>query len=76
MRSREFGLKGCIFIFILIKNHWMSPTKIMHTTYSNIFKRLGLNFRSVAADSGSIGRSISHEFHALADSGEDRGNCI
>ena len=43
----------------------------MIKTYCNIFTRLGLNFRSVAADSGSIGGSISHEFHALADSGED-----
>jgi prolyl-tRNA synthetase len=43
----------------------------MHQTYSNIFSRLGLNFRAVIADSGSIGGSTSHEFHVLADSGED-----
>jgi prolyl-tRNA synthetase len=43
----------------------------MHATYSNIFSRLGLDFRPVAADSGNIGGNTSHEFHVLADSGED-----
>jgi len=43
----------------------------MHDTYSRIFTRLGLKFRAVAADTGAIGGSGSHEFHVLADSGED-----
>jgi len=43
----------------------------MHDTYSRIFTRLGLKFRAVAADTGSIGGTGSHEFHVLADSGED-----
>ncbi|MEM8661955.1 MAG: proline--tRNA ligase, partial [Pseudomonadota bacterium] len=44
---------------------------LMHQTYSNIFARLGLQFRPVIADTGSIGGNASHEFHVLADSGED-----
>ena len=44
---------------------------VMHQTYCNIFDRLGLDYRPVIADSGSIGGSTSHEFHVLADSGED-----
>lgn len=43
----------------------------MYQAYSNIFNHLGLNFRAVIADSGSIGGAVSHEFHVLADSGED-----
>jgi len=43
----------------------------MYHAYSNIFTRLGLKFRAVLADSGSIGGNLSHEFHVLADSGED-----
>ena len=43
----------------------------MYQTYSNIFSRLGLDFRAVLADTGNIGGSTSHEFHVLADSGED-----
>ena len=70
MRSREFIMKDA-YSFHINQESLDESYKIMHTTYSNIFKRLGLNFRSVAADSGSIGGSISHEFHALADSGED-----
>jgi prolyl-tRNA synthetase len=44
---------------------------VMHNAYTNIFRRCGLNFRPVEADSGNIGGSITHEFHVLADSGED-----
>jgi prolyl-tRNA synthetase len=44
---------------------------VMYQTYSNIFTRLGLTFRAVMADSGAIGGNSSHEFHVLADSGED-----
>ena len=43
----------------------------MYETYSRIFTRLGLKFRAVAADTGAIGGTGSHEFHVLADSGED-----
>ena len=43
----------------------------MHQAYCNIFTRLGLNFRPVQADTGSIGGTGSHEFHVLAESGED-----
>src|SRR5438045_8078569 len=43
----------------------------MYDTYTRIFTRLGLRFRAVAADTGSIGGTGSHEFHVLADSGED-----
>jgi len=45
--------------------------EIMHAAYSRIFTRLGLDFRPVLADTGSIGGALSHEFHVLADSGED-----
>ena len=45
--------------------------RIMHRAYSRIFARLGLRFRAVTADTGAIGGSSSHEFHVLADSGED-----
>src|SRR5450759_2179404 len=45
--------------------------RVMYDTYSRIFTRLGLKFRAVAADTGAIGGSGSHEFHVLADSGED-----
>ena len=70
MRSREFIMKDA-YSFHINQESLDDSYKVMHKTYCNIFTRLGLNFRSVAADSGSIGGSISHEFHALADSGED-----
>jgi prolyl-tRNA synthetase len=44
---------------------------VMHNAYTAIFKRCGLDFRPVEADSGNIGGSVTHEFHVLADSGED-----
>ena len=70
MRSREFIMKDA-YSFHINRESLQETYKVMHETYSNIFSRLGLNFRSVAADSGSIGGSTSHEFHVLADSGED-----
>ena len=70
MRAREFIMKDA-YSFHIDQESLDECYEIMHQTYCNIFTRLGLNFRSVAADSGSIGGSISHEFHALADSGED-----
>jgi prolyl-tRNA synthetase len=45
--------------------------EMMFETYNRIFSKIGLQFRSVAADSGAIGGDASHEFHVLADSGED-----
>jgi prolyl-tRNA synthetase len=45
--------------------------QVMYATYTRIFTRLGLEFRAVRADSGAIGGALSHEFHVLADSGED-----
>ena len=70
MRGREFLMKdGYSFhtSFDDLKREYGN----MHETYSRIFARLGLNFRAVAADTGSIGGTGSHEFHVLADSGED-----
>ena len=70
MRSREFIMKDA-YSFHTDEACLEKTYQIMHQTYSNIFRRLGLNFRPVIADSGSIGGSTSHEFHVLADSGED-----
>ncbi len=70
MRSREFLMKDAYSFNIdqasLEETYWQ-----MHEAYSCIFTRSGLRFRSVIADSGSIGGSKSHEFHVLAESGED-----
>ncbi len=70
MRGREFLMKdGYSFhtSFDDLKREYGN----MYATYSKIFSRLGLKFRAVAADTGSIGGTGSHEFHVLADSGED-----
>ena len=70
MRGREFLMKdGYSFhtSFEDLKREYAN----MFDTYSRIFSRLGLRFRAVAADTGSIGGTGSHEFHVLADSGED-----
>lgn len=70
MRGREFLMKdGYSFhsSFADLEREY----KKMYGTYSQIFTRLGLKFRAVAADTGSIGGTGSHEFHVLADSGED-----
>ncbi len=70
MRSREFIMKDAYSFHVdqtsLEATYWR-----MHEAYTAIFTRLGLNFRSVEADTGSIGGNHSHEFHVLADSGED-----
>jgi prolyl-tRNA synthetase len=70
MRAREFLMKDAYSFHIdhqsLDETYWE-----MHEVYSRIFERSGLRFRSVTADSGAIGGSQSHEFHVLADSGED-----
>jgi len=71
MRAREFLMKDAYSFHIdascLDKTYWE-----MFDVYSRIFTRTGLKFRSVRADSGAIGGSASHEFHVLAESGEDQ----
>ncbi len=70
MRSREFIMKDA-YSFHLDKESLVETYQDMHQAYCNIFNRMGLNFRPVLADTGSIGGSGSHEFHVLAESGED-----
>ena len=70
MRSREFIMKDS-YSFHLDQDSLQQTYTLMHQTYCNIFDRLGLDYRPVLADSGSIGGDSSHEFHVLADSGED-----
>lgn len=70
MRSREFIMKDA-YSFHANDDCLQRTYDIMHATYTRIFSRLGLDFRPVLADTGSIGGASSHEFHVLADSGED-----
>jgi prolyl-tRNA synthetase len=70
MRSREFIMKDA-YSFHLDQDSLQETYDVMYQAYSNIFNHLGLKFRAVIADSGSIGGAVSHEFHVLADSGED-----
>ncbi len=70
MRSREFLMKDA-YSFHASQASLEQTYQVMHQTYSNIFTRLALEFRPVIADTGSIGGSASHEFHVLANSGED-----
>ncbi|RLU02342.1 MAG: proline--tRNA ligase, partial [Ketobacter sp.] len=70
MRSREFIMKDA-YSFHLNEESLQQTYDLMYATYSSIFTRLGLDFRPVLADTGSIGGNSSHEFHVLADSGED-----
>ena len=70
MRSREFLMKDA-YSFHASQASLEATYQVMHRAYSAIFTRLGLDFRPVMADPGSIGGSTSHEFHVLADSGED-----
>ncbi len=70
MRSREFLMKDA-YSFHLDQESLNQTYQVMYQTYSSIFNRFGLKFRAVIADSGSIGGAVSHEFHVLADSGED-----
>ncbi len=70
MRAREFLMKDA-YSFHLTQESLQETYDVMYDTYTRIFKRLGLKFRAVLADTGSIGGSSSHEFHVLADSGED-----
>ena len=71
MRSREFLMKDA-YSFHLNDESLQETYQQMHKTYSKIFTRLGLQFRAVIADSGNIGGNKSHEFHVLAESGEDQ----
>jgi len=70
MRAREFIMKDA-YSFHLTEASLIETYELMYRTYSRIFRRLGLEFRPVEADTGAIGGQISHEFHVLAESGED-----
>ena len=70
MRAREFIMKDA-YSFHTSQESLQETYEVMHRTYTHIFERLGLEFRAVLADTGSIGGSHSHEFHVLAESGED-----
>jgi prolyl-tRNA synthetase len=70
MRGREFLMKDG-YSFHTSYADLQREYRNMHDTYTRIFTRLGLKFRAVAADTGAIGGTGSHEFHVLADSGED-----
>lgn len=70
MRSREFVMKDA-YSFHTDKESLQETYDVMYQVYSSIFTRLGLDFRAVQADTGSIGGSASHEFQVLASSGED-----
>ena len=70
MRSREFIMKDA-YSFHTSQESLQATYDDMYAAYSAIFSRIGLDFRAVRADTGSIGGSSSHEFQVLADSGED-----
>ncbi|WP_198264418.1 proline--tRNA ligase [sulfur-oxidizing endosymbiont of Gigantopelta aegis] len=70
MRSREFIMKDA-YSFHASQDCLQKTYETMYDCYTRIFSRMGLEFRAVHADTGSIGGNASHEFHVLADSGED-----
>ncbi len=70
MRAREFIMKDA-YSFHCGWDSLRETYAAMHAAYTRIFTRLGLEFRAVLADTGAIGGSLSHEFHVLADTGED-----
>ena len=70
MRAREFLMKDA-YSFHIDQASLQATYEVMYQTYTRIFTRLGLQFRAVRADTGSIGGTGSHEFHVLAASGED-----
>ncbi len=70
MRAREFIMKDA-YSFHLTEESLQQTYDDMYRSYSRIFDRVGLNYRAVVADSGNIGGDKTHEFHVLADSGED-----
>jgi prolyl-tRNA synthetase len=71
MRSREFLMKDA-YSFHADQSSLQQTYEQMYETYRRIFTRIGLEFRAVIADTGSIGGNTSHEFHVLAESGEDQ----
>lgn len=70
MRGREFVMKDA-YSFDRNQEAALKTYDVMYEAYRRIFTRLGLNFRAVNADTGSIGGNRSHEFHVIADTGED-----
>ena len=70
MRAREFLMKDA-YSFHVDQKSLTETYELMHDTYTSIFDRVRLKYKSVLADTGNIGGSTSHEFHVLADSGED-----
>jgi len=70
MRAREFLMKDA-YSFHMDEASLAQGYRAMYDAYTRIFTRMGLRFRAVQADGGSIGGSVSQEFHVLADSGED-----
>ncbi len=70
MRGREFTMKDA-YSFDRDAAGALASYQVMFDAYQRIFSRMGLRFRAVAADTGSIGGSASHEFQVLADTGED-----
>lgn len=70
MRAREFLMKDA-YSFHITEDSLQETYDVMFAAYQRIFERLGLEYRPVQADTGSIGGNDSHEFHVLADSGED-----
>ena len=70
MRAREFLMKDA-YSFDTDEAGLAESYRLMYDAYSRIFTRMGLKFRAVQADGGSIGGDTSQEFHVLADSGED-----
>src|ERR1700722_15329797 len=70
MRAREFIMKDA-YSFHVDEASLAQGYRLMYEAYSRIFTRIGLKFRAVRADGGSIGGDTSQEFHVLADSGED-----
>ena len=71
MRAREFIMKDG-YSFHLDEESFEQTYAAMHACYANILRRMGLRFRAVEADAGTIGDGESHEFHVLAATGEDR----
>ena len=70
MRGREFTMKDA-YSFDRDRESALASYKMMYDAYVAIFERMGLSFRAVAADTGAIGGSASHEFQVIADTGED-----
>ena len=71
MRAREFLMKDAYSFHTDEAEPRRRAIALMYDAYSRIFTRMGLKFRAVQADGGSIGGNVSQEFHVLADSGED-----